>query len=217
MQSFPLHSVNNDQSPLAFANGQYILIERAAYEAAGGHRAVRERFVEDIALAQRVKALGLPIRVALARGIVSCRMYASFAQLVRGWSRIFYDALERDPWRLTQKLLDPLIFCQTGHVALAASLFLLGVGQSKTFALWLLGLSLAHHLLMYAVFRRIYQASLPRARWAAWYAVANLVVDLILIRALRMCLTGRVNWRGTEYGATTAPSPLAPWPSSKGD
>ena len=71
MQSFPLHVVNDDRSRLAFANGQYILIERTAYEAAGGHRAVRERFVEDIGMAEHVKALGLPIRVALVRGLVS--------------------------------------------------------------------------------------------------------------------------------------------------
>ena len=60
MQSFPLHVVNDDRSRLAFANGQYILIERSAYEASGGHRAVRERFVEDIGMAERVKSLGLP-------------------------------------------------------------------------------------------------------------------------------------------------------------
>ena len=46
----------DDRSPLAFANGQYILIRRTAYDAAGGHEAVRDRFVEDIALAGRVKA-----------------------------------------------------------------------------------------------------------------------------------------------------------------
>ena len=107
MQSFPLHVVNDDRSPLAFANGQYILIERGAYEAAGGHRAVRGRFVEDIGIAKRVKALGLPIRVALVRGLVLCRMYSSFRQLVRGWSRILYDALGRKTWRLLLKLLDP--------------------------------------------------------------------------------------------------------------
>ena len=53
MQSFPLHVVNDDRSRLAFANGQYILIERSAYEAAGGHRAVRDRFVEDIGMAEQ--------------------------------------------------------------------------------------------------------------------------------------------------------------------
>ena len=74
MQSFPLHVVNDNRSRLAFANGQYILIERKAYDAAGGHRAVRERFVEDIGIAEHVKSLGLPIRVALVRGLVLCRM-----------------------------------------------------------------------------------------------------------------------------------------------
>jgi cellulose synthase/poly-beta-1,6-N-acetylglucosamine synthase-like glycosyltransferase len=203
MQSFPLHKLNNDRSNLAFANGQYILIERTAYDAAGGHQAVRDRFVEDIALAQRVKALGLPIRVALARGIVSCRMYASFAQLIRGWSRIFYDAFGRNPWRLTIKLFDPIIFCQTGHVALAVGL-MLSARDGGTFAIWLVALSIAHHVLMYLVFRRVYRASIDLGAFSLWYPVANLVVDVILIRAIGMCLTGKVTWRGTNY------APVAP-------
>ncbi len=141
MQSFPLHVVNDDRSRLAFANGQYILIERTAYEAAGGHRAVRERFVEDIGMAEKVKSLGLPIRVALVRGLVLCRMYSSFRQLVRGWSRILYDALGRKTWRLVLKLLDPIIFCQSGHLALAAALVLMALGRSGPSATWLLVLA----------------------------------------------------------------------------
>jgi len=214
LQSFPLHEVHSDQSPRAFANGQYILIERAAYDSAGGHQAVRDRFVEDIALAERVKALGLPIRVALARGIVSCRMYASLAQLVLGWSRIFYDALGRSPVRLILKLLDPLFFCQSGHLALVASLILVALGRGGNFALCLLGCSLIHHFMMYLVFRRVFQASVNRRRWAAWYPLANLVIDLILIRAIRMSLTGKVTWRGTEYGVVAGPSGRATASSS---
>ena len=110
MQSFPLPLVNNDRSKLAFANGQYILIERGAYEAVGGHTAVRDKFVEDIYLASRVKESGRPIRVAIAQGIGSTRMYTSLPSLVRGWSRILYDATRRNPWRLAWKAIDPLIF-----------------------------------------------------------------------------------------------------------
>jgi glycosyltransferase involved in cell wall biosynthesis len=200
MQSFPLHRVNNDRSPLAFANGQFILIKRTAYDAAGGHEAVRDRFVEDIALASRVKARGMPIRVALTRGLVFCRMYASFGQLIRGWSRILYDALDRHPWRLLGKVLDPIVFCQSGHLALAASLFLLAQGQHQTFALWLLGLSVVHHAWMYVVLRRVYHMSVPGSRHVAWYPLANLIIDVILLRAIGMCLTGKVTWRGTRYG-----------------
>jgi Glycosyl transferase family 21 len=200
MQSFPLHAVCDDRSRLAFANGQYILIQRPAYERAGRHEAVRDRFVEDIAIAGRVKALGLPIRVGLVKGIVSCRMYSSFRQLVSGWSRILFDALDRSPWRLSWKLLDPVIFCQTGHVALASSLVMLALGRSGMFPLWLFGLSLVHHALMFLVFHRVYNVSVPGSRYVGWYPLANLVVDLILLKSLRMCVTGKVTWRGTDYG-----------------
>jgi glycosyltransferase involved in cell wall biosynthesis len=201
MQSFPLHVVHRDQSPLAFANGQYILIRRTAYDDAGGHEAVKDRFVEDIALAGRVKERGYRIRVALVRGIVTCRMYASLKQLIRGWSRILYDALDRRAGRLALRLLDVLVFCQTGHVALAASLVLLASGFERVFALRLLLLSLFHHAVMYAVFRVIYRTSVPRSRHTAWFPLGNVIVDLILMRAIRMCLTGRVSWRDTQYGS----------------
>jgi chlorobactene glucosyltransferase len=200
MQSFPLHVVHRDDSPLAFANGQYILIQRRAYDDAGGHEAVKDRFVEDIALADRVKRRGYRIRVALIRGIVTCRMYASLRQLVRGWSRILYDALDRRAGRLALRLLDVLVFCQAGHLALAAGLVLLACGFDRRFSLALLGLSLLHHLLMFAVFRMIYRTSVPRSRHAAWYPLGNLIIDVILFRAIRMCLTGRVTWRDTRYG-----------------
>jgi chlorobactene glucosyltransferase len=199
MQSFPLHVVNDDQSRLAFANGQYILIERTAYEAAGGHRAVRERFVEDIGLAEKVKSLGLPIRVALVRGLVMCRMYSSSRQLVRGWSRILYDALGRKTWRLILKLLDPIIFCQSGHLALAAALVFMALDSAAPFATWLLVLALIHHALMCLLFLRVYTFSVPGTRYFFWYPLGNLVVDLILVRAIQMCVTGNVTWRGTAY------------------
>ncbi len=200
MQSFPLHQVNDVRSKKAFANGQYILIEREAYNAAGGHHAVRDRFVEDIGMARRVKDLGLPIRVAVTQGLGSTRMYSSLNKLVRGWSRILYDALDRNPVRLVLRLLDPLVFSQTGHVALAASLYLLLAGGATPFALWLLGLSLMHHGLTHTVLHRLYVLSVPRTRYTAWFPLANLVMDWILIRAIRSCLTGEVTWRGTDYG-----------------
>jgi glycosyltransferase involved in cell wall biosynthesis len=206
MQSFPLHKVNDDRSKLAFANGQSILVERTAYEAAGGHAAVRDRFVEDIGLAQKVKALGLPIRTTLVRDLVACRMYASLGQLIRGWSRILYDALDRKAWRLAGRLLDPLVFCQSGHLALLSGLIMLLAGFAGPFPLWLLGMSVLHHSLMYPVFRLVYRTSVPSSRHAGWYPLANLLIDYVLLRAIRMCLTGNVTWRGTSYSANARPA-----------
>jgi len=204
MQAFPLVLVNAATSRRAFANGQYILIARTAYEAAGGHGAVRDRFVEDIALAGRVKALGFPIRVALARRLGDTRMYASLGQLVHGWSRILYDAFDRRAWRLMVPILDGLVFNQSGHIVLATALVLLAQGNRGPWPWWLLGLSLIHHLLAYTVMWRVYRLSVPQSRHTAWYPIGNLVVDWILLRAIAMCLTGRVRWRGTDYGRALA-------------
>lgn len=206
MQSFPLSRINDDRSKLAFANGQSILIERSAYDAAGGHAAVRDRFVEDIGMAQRVKALGRPIRTVLVKNLVACRMYASLGQVVRGWSRILYDALDRKTWRLALRLLDPIVFCQSGHVVLLIALLLLAFGSPGPFAWWLLALSIIHHVFMYLVFDVVYQTSVPGSRFTFLFPLGNLITDYILLRAIRMTLTGNVTWRGTTYGANHARS-----------
>jgi len=203
VQNYPLFWANDPSRKLAFANGQYILIQKDAYFACGGHEGVRDRFVEDIYLAKAVKELGLSSRTAIAHGIGSTRMYTSLPQFVRGWSRILYDALGRNPWKLLLQGLDPLFFSQTAHVALVASVIMLALGRpGGPFASWLLGLSVAHHLLAYTCLRRLYVLSVPRTRHVAWYPLAGIVLDVILFRAIRMCFTGQVTWRGTAYQET---------------
>ena len=55
MVLFPLSRVNDARRrDLAFANGQFLLIRRRAYDTIGGHAAVRDKFVEDVHLARRI-------------------------------------------------------------------------------------------------------------------------------------------------------------------
>jgi hypothetical protein len=51
----------------------------------------------------------------------------------------------------------------------------------------------------------IYEVSAPGSRHVRWFPLGNLVCDWILLRAIQMCLTGRVTWRGTAYGPLAAP------------
>lgn len=205
MRSFPPFLVNWDRCPLAFANGQYILVERSAYEAAGGHKAVRDRFVEDIHLAKRIKSMGYPIRVALSREISSTRMYTSLEQIVRGWSRILYDALGRNPIMLMGKALEPLIYSQSGYIALLAAILMIAMGTpSGPFPLWMLALGLVHLGLSLSVLYRMYRLSAPTTRYVAHYPLAGLVLDVIILRSLWMCVTGKVTWRGTAYAPSAA-------------
>jgi chlorobactene glucosyltransferase len=206
IQSFPLCFVNSDRFRLAFANGQYLLIRRDAYEAAGGHLAVRDRFVEDIYLAKAVKGTGRRIRVAVSREISSTRMYTSLPKIVRGWSRIEFDAAGRKPWSLLAKVIDPLLFSKPAQVAVVLGVLMWCLGMGGAFAPLLLGLGVIHHVLAASVLYRLYRLTVARPWEVVWYPLANLVVDWILLRAVGLCLTGRVTWRGTFYGPATAPA-----------
>lgn len=71
----------------AIANGQFLLFRRSTYEAIGGHEAVKDQIVEDVALAQQVKRAGLALRLRAAEEGLATRMYRSLGELVAGWSK----------------------------------------------------------------------------------------------------------------------------------
>ena len=74
-------------SPVAAANGQYILVRQDVYARVGGHAAVAGDLLEDVALAVRVKQAGEKLRFRVGIGQVSARMYRSLDQLVEGWTK----------------------------------------------------------------------------------------------------------------------------------
>jgi chlorobactene glucosyltransferase len=75
----------------ALANGQYVLVSRAAYDALGGHDALRGEILDDVMFARRLKADGR-FRILLADGqrIVRVRMYTSLPELWEGFTKNMY-------------------------------------------------------------------------------------------------------------------------------
>lgn len=70
------------------AFGPCLLTSVVGYRRAGGHAAVRDRVVEDAALARRYRAAGLPVSCLAGGDAVGFRMYPhGLAQLVEGWSK----------------------------------------------------------------------------------------------------------------------------------
>ncbi|MDA0329693.1 MAG: glycosyltransferase family 2 protein [Gemmatimonadetes bacterium] len=80
-------SVRNKRWRDAIANGQFLLYQREAYDALGGHEAVRDQVVEDLALAQITKREGRRLRMRSAEADFATRMYRSLGELVAGWSK----------------------------------------------------------------------------------------------------------------------------------
>ncbi|HXG30626.1 MAG TPA: glycosyltransferase family 2 protein [Thermodesulfobacteriota bacterium] len=97
--AFPQKKINDPRSKVAAANGQFILIRRSVYEAVGGHLAVKDRIVEDFALAGLVKGAGYRLRVMRGTRIVRTRMYTSFHEIWEGWTKNLFFGLGRK-WEL---------------------------------------------------------------------------------------------------------------------
>lgn len=87
--------VNDPRSPVASANGQWLLLRRAAYAAVGAQAAVRGAVAEDLALARRMKAAGALIRMAYAPALVHCRVYADLPTMWRGFGKTLFPAADR--------------------------------------------------------------------------------------------------------------------------
>ncbi len=102
LRQYPPERASRAERRRAFANGQFMMFDAAAYRAIGGHREVREALLEDIELARRVRDAGLGALVVLADGLVTCRMYASWAEFRRGWKRIYTEAATRRDDRLAR-------------------------------------------------------------------------------------------------------------------
>ncbi len=84
--TYPPKSVSDPSSPVAAANGQFLLVRRQAYFDVGGHQAVASNVLEDVALARLLKRRN-SIRLRYAPEAVSARMYRGFADMAEGWTK----------------------------------------------------------------------------------------------------------------------------------
>jgi chlorobactene glucosyltransferase len=72
------------------ANGQCMFFRRDAYDAMGGHGAVRDKVAEDLAMAQRFFLHGRRTTIVLGLDQLRTRMYRSLGELVAGWGKNIY-------------------------------------------------------------------------------------------------------------------------------
>ncbi len=69
------------------AIGQCLFFTRDAYARSGGHAAVRDSIIDDVALARRAKSIGLRLRLAEADGLIACRMYHNWPEVRDGFAK----------------------------------------------------------------------------------------------------------------------------------
>jgi len=191
----PIADVGDPSKPnVALFNGQYILASRAAYEAIGGHAAVRDQIAEDLELARLFKRDGR-FRIALtgSDGVAHTRMYRSLREIWLGFTKNFALGLRGRPfWGAVGA---SALACISPLTQLAFIAVLLTARWIDAAAL---ALSMATVLAVVA-----YQMRLMRVpAWALpWYPLGTAFTVAVLIASIALFATGRgVVWRGRRYG-----------------
>lgn len=88
-----------DRYPSRGLLGQFLLIDRAAYQKVGGHETVKGRILENFWLAKELPAAGVPQLCRSGQGAFSFRMYPEgWRQLVAGWTKGFAAGAGQTPW-----------------------------------------------------------------------------------------------------------------------
>jgi GT2 family glycosyltransferase len=192
--TYPPQAVNDPASPIAAANGQYLMISREAYDAVGGHSAISADLLEDVALARLVKRSGRKIFFRYAPDAVRTRMYRTFAQLREGWTKNL-----------------ALLFHRPRTLAfLRMAEFLLIVGNLSA-AIWA-KLSGRPNLAMQTALLTIilsgwFAMRIRKAHFSAGSSLAAVfglpVFSFLLARSVRFRNAG-VIWKGRTYQAETA-------------
>ncbi len=183
--------VCDPNSPVAAANGQYLLIRREVYDAIGGHAAVAGAVLEDVKLAKRVKQAGYKLRFRTA-DVVGTRMYRSFVQMWEGWTKNL-ALLFPHPRRLAlRSLLEFAAFVGCAAFAIV-NWATRGIGPAFIATVPLIA------------FLVPFENRIRRAHFD-WFSTSLAILGLplfaiLLLDSARSHKRGLVRWKGREYAA----------------
>jgi glycosyltransferase involved in cell wall biosynthesis len=186
---YPTAEVNDPDRRLAAANGQFLMVERDAYFAVGGHRAVGKSVLEDVDLAFNVKSSKRAIRFRYAPDALATRMYRGFGDMVEGWTKnlalLFPHALTLAAWRLLDilLLLLPLLIFALPYLILWQQVAIL--------LLWTRTL--------FRFYRRVARSNFPFLDCALSVFGLPLFIALLIRSWMKHKLFHQVAWKGRDY------------------
>ena len=178
---------------LGAANGQFLLFRRHSYDVLGGHEALKDHLVEDIAFGRRVASrTGEGMRLVNADGIdlLKCRMYSGFSELWEGFSKNLRPVFEES--QVGFALFGVVIF----NLFLSPFLLMICGGSLLSAALLAVVLIMAMRLMITIRFQ---------TSWIGFIAhpFAVILALMIALNSWRLCQGTGVSWKGRNYSGKT--------------
>jgi chlorobactene glucosyltransferase len=191
------HVSNARRAEDVIANGQFILVRRDAYEAVGGHAAVRDRVAEDMALGQQFFRSGKRVVLMFALRQFSTHMYASLHEVIDGWRKnIYAGGRHAALGGRAGREIYPALLVAVPIIGLAPPFVLLLTALGALSGAWLVwsGTVVGVSLLFWAAIYRFMRESV------AYALLYPLGLSMVLFIALGAVFRGRrVEWKDRTY------------------
>ncbi|MEI7880767.1 MAG: glycosyltransferase [bacterium] len=175
--------------------GPFLMVGRPAYEAIGGHEAVKGRILENFFMAPLFAQAGVPLRCYGGRGVVTMRMYpGGIRELAGGWMKAFATGAAHTP----VLLLLAISAWITGSLTIAG-LLALAVAYGK---------NPCADLVIYALYAAQIYAMLVRIGSFRWFVAFGYPVFLVFYLAVftrsvvSVGLSQEVSWKGRRIDLT---------------
>ena len=196
---FDPRKVNDPQSGVVLANGQFILVRRDAYEKTGGNESVKNEVIEDVEFAKRVRAAGFTVQFLNGTSLYKTRMYTSLKEIRTGWTRILTYLFNKKLSPIGRKIGLFLFFSILPFAALLAEAALRARG-SGAYSAKILILSLGVSSLIVTV-RFLGNQILKTNPWYAFlHPLGSLIMVWILLSSAGRVVFKRSSvWRGDSY------------------
>jgi len=192
---FSYEAVNNSASPAAAANGQFLMMQRDAYNSIGGHASVASDVLEDVALAKRAKAAGFRLWFGPGQGIVRVRMYRSFGAMWQGWKKNLYLLVGGTPGAVLREMESAIPW-------IPVALILLGLKIPVAPFLGVCFLLLRQFTYGTELSRNQYPF-----KFIIYYVPAVVLYAGVLWASYRGYAKGKVEWKGREVPVTLPGAP----------
>lgn len=198
--AFPHKRINNPKYKEAAANGQFILIRRDVYQAVGGHESIKDKIVEDFALAKLIKDKSYRLRVARGRHLIRTRMYRNLREIWEGWTKILFLGIDKNWGRLIFGLIMISLWGFLPFFLLILSLLAISSGAGSPVhiiifleSLWLVFLN------VYLSWQRTKAYDIP-AYHAILFPISAATFIGIMISSTYKIVSGKgVVWKGRRY------------------
>jgi len=121
---FPLYLMRKVKNAMfCTAIGQFMMFKSEVYRKIGGHKSIKGKVLEDVKISKRVKKSGYKFMIFDGRSNLYCRMYKSFRDVVRGYSRVLFAAFDYNIFMMSMAIfliaavfLGPFIMLPLGVI-----------------------------------------------------------------------------------------------------